>query len=230
MLMGLMLPRQEAMCVTHIYLYTAVTALCSVCTLCKCKCVWLDVLLINSILLDDLQDTEDGNNAGDTFLSALKSSLHSIRKSFTGQEFVTAAEELYGSNQTPSSLAEQFGVHVQNDPSELGRQLLQNGVIELVQDPQVPGSNFLNSLYRFRELEDVPAAAGSSNIPIVKVCCSVRTLLHGEGDHTPMTYAVARVQTLTLMCSALTKRGITNGRIAHWHSITGHPWNYLIRF
>ena len=189
----------------------------------------IDVLAIECIPFDNLQDSEDGNNAGDTFLSVLKSRLHSVRKSFTGQEFVTAAEALYGSNQTPSSFADQFGIHVQNDPSELGRQLIQNGVVELVQDSQLPDSNFLNSLYRFRELEDVPPA-GSSNFQLFKVCCSVRTLLHGEDDHTPMTYQVARVQTLTLMSSALMKRGITNGRIAGWHSITDHPWNCLIRF
>lgn len=176
-----------------------------------------------------VQDSEDGNNSGNSFLSALKSQLHSVRKSFTGQEFVAAAEELYQSNLTPSSFAGEVGIHVQNDPCELGRHLLQNGVVELLQDASTADSNFLNGLYRFREPEDVPTAA-STNFQLLKVCCSVRSLLCGEVEHLPIPYEAARVHTLTLMHSVLTKRGITSGRIRSWHPVTDLPWNCLIRF
>lgn len=140
---------------------------------------------------------------------------------------MTAAQELYESNEIP--FAGQFGIHVQDDPTDLGRQLLHDGVVELIPDPSMPDANFLNGLYRFRELEDVPTA-GSSNVQVFKVCCSVRMSLCGEADHTPLTYEVARAQTLALMCSALTKRGITNERISRWQASTDHSWNCLIRF
>lgn len=161
-------------------------------------------------------------------MNALKSQLHSVRKSFTGEEFVVAAKDLCGSHLTPGSFLEQLDVPVMNDPCALGRHLLQEGVVELVPSTSTPGS-FLNGLYRFCELEDVPTAR-SASFQLFKVCCSVTGSLCEEVEHTPTTYEAARDHTLTMMHSLLTKRGVTSERISRWHPLTDLSWNCIIGF
>lgn len=192
-------------------------------------CAYMLILLFLWYFLHNVQESPDGSNSTDIFLSALKSQLHSVRKSFTGQEFFVAAENLYGSNLAPVPFTEQLGAPVQKDPCELGRQLLQNGVIELVQSDSTPDLNFLNGIYRFCELEGISTAT-STSFQLFEVCCSVTGSLCEEVEHTPTTYEDAQIQTLTLMHSVLTKRGNTSERLSRWHPVADLPWNCLIRF